>query len=260
MLTIVACAVLAAAGWAPTEWRELRGPGYEVQFPGNPSLKETPFVLKALPLKLKLYSDEPQPGRLNWGFGFADLPASLPGISAQELSATDRAYAAIIGGKIVKQTELAPDKETFGTEITVELKNGLQLVRRLYVHAGRLYQMSVIHPAELDVAETFKRFVASLKLSSPVQSQGELITINEASFSIGLPGYADRTAHDLTVGGEPVVMTIYQVPKDATGQDWWVRVVKLPPGMHPQAKAQPRGLLADFRTGLAEQGAIRHEE
>jgi len=259
MLTIVAWVVLAA-GWTPPEWRALRGPGYEVQFPGNPSLKDLPFVLKAVPLKLKLYGDEPQPGRLSWSFGFADLPASLSSIPTQELLVSDRAYAAAIGGTLVKQTELSLDDKTSGTETIIDLKKGLRIVRRLYIHAGHLYQLTVIHPAELDVTETFKRFVASLKFSSPAPGQGELVPITEPSFAMGLPGYADRTVHDLTIGGEPVVMTQYQVPPDGAGQDWRIRVVTLPPGMRPQAKAQPKQLLADFRNGLAGQGTIGHEE
>ena len=258
LVMIIACAV-TSAGWAPSEWRELRGPGYEVEFPGNPSLKDMPFVLKAVLLKPKFYSDEPQPGRLNWSFASGDLPASPASVSTRTLFAAEQAYSASIGGNVVEQTELSLDDGTFGTEIIVELKNGLRLVRRLYVNTGRLYQLCVIHPKELDVAKTFKRFVESLKFSSTAHGQDELITIAEASFSIGLPGYADRTLNDLRIGGEPVVVTRYQVPPDATGQDWRVAFLKLPPGMQPQAKARPRALLADFRDGLAGQGTITQE-
>src|SRR5437868_12707180 len=140
LVTIIACAV-ASAGWAPSEWRELRGPGYEVEFPGNPSLKDMPFVLKAVLLKPKFYSDEPQPGRLNWSFASGDLPASPASVSTRTLFAAEQAYSASIGGNVVEQTELSLDDGTFGTEIIVELKNGLRLVRRLYVNTGRLYQL-----------------------------------------------------------------------------------------------------------------------
>jgi hypothetical protein len=259
LVTIVACAV-ASAGWAPSEWRELRGPGYEVQFPGNPSLKDMPFVLKAVTLKLKYYSDEPQPGRLNWSFASADLPASLAGVSAPDLFAAERVYATAIGGNVVKQAELSLDQGTSGTETAVELKNGLRLVRRLYVNGGRLYQLCVIHSGELDVTETFKRYAASLKLSSPAPRKDELIAVSEGSVSIGLPGHADRTLHDLTSGKDPVVMTRYQVPPDATGQDWQVSFVKLPPEMRQQARARPGELLADFRRWMTSQERITQEQ
>jgi hypothetical protein len=255
MTTCLALVMMAAsAGWAPAEWTALRGPGYEVQFPGNPSLKDAPFVFKAVPLKLKYYGDEPQPGRLSWGFGTAELPARLHTLTTPELLASDRAYAATTGVKLVKQAEISG-----GTETIFELKSGVEVLRRLYVNSGRLYQLTVIHPKALDVSETFQRFAASLKLSAPAPAPDGLLTITEASFTAGLPGYADRTVSDLNVGGEPVVMRRYQVAPDAAGRNWSLASMDLPPGMLPQAKSDPRGLLADFRLGLSRQGKITQE-